>query len=69
MSEPYITLRQALESGRLGDFIDQAEAAGVGPAPESEVDTALARVIKQPRSEGQTSRSPSPDGSTGKRTR
>ena len=37
--------------GTLDDFIAQAEAAGVGPADEDEVAAALARVIKQPRSD------------------
>lgn len=65
MTDETLSLSRAIREGRLGDFIAQAEAAGVGPANENEVDAALARLIKQPRSEDRTSRSPSDDGSSG----
>lgn len=63
-----LTLAEAIKSRRLPEFIAQEEARGVGPADIAELDPALARVIKSPRSEDQTSRSASPDGSTGRRT-
>lgn len=64
-----MTLAEALSSGRLDEFIAQEEARGVGPADKAGLDRALAALIKQPQSEDRTSRSASPDGSTGKRTR
>jgi hypothetical protein len=64
-----LTLSQAVKTGRLQEFIAQEEARGVGPIDRAELDRALAKMIKAPRSEDQTSRSPSRDGSTGKRTR
>lgn len=64
-----ISLKEALEGGNLDDFIAQEEARGVGPASKVDLDCALAALIKQPQSEDRTSRSASPDGSTGKRTR
>ena len=38
MTEPYITLREALESGRLSDFAAQEEARGVGHIDRAEFD-------------------------------
>lgn len=64
-----LTLAKALKSGRLKEFIAQEEARGVGPAELAKLDHALAALIKSPRSKGQTSRSASGGGSTGKRTR
>lgn len=31
MTEPYITLREALESGRLSDFTAREDTRGIGP--------------------------------------
>lgn len=64
-----ISLKEALEGGILDEFIAQEEARGVGPADKADLDRALEALIKQPQSEDRTSRSASPDGSTGKRTR
>jgi hypothetical protein len=64
-----LTLSEAVKTGRLQEFIAQEEARGVGPVDRAELDRALAKMVKAPRSEGQTSRSPSRDGSTGKRIR
>jgi hypothetical protein len=64
-----LTLSEAIKTGQLQEFIAQEEARGVGPVDRAELDRALAKMIKAPRSKDQTSRSPSPDGSTGKRTR
>lgn len=63
-----LTLRKALASGRLKDFVAQQEAAGIGPVEREELDRLLLRTIKAPRSKGQTSRSPSLGGSSGRRT-
>lgn len=60
-----ISLAQARREGRLPEFIAQEEARGVGPADREEVDRALAKVIRSPRSGGRTSRSPSRGGSNG----
>jgi len=64
-----MTLAEAIRLDRLSDFIAQEEARGVGPADKPALEHALARVIKAGKSEDQTSRSASSDGSTGKRTR
>lgn len=64
-----ITLSDAVKLGRIQEFVAQEEARGIGPADTSELDAALSRLIREPRSEGRTSHSPSPDGSSGKRTR
>ena len=61
-----LSLKKALETGRLGEFVDQAEAEEIGPISEAEFDEALRRVATRPRSEDRTSRSASRDGSTGK---
>ena len=41
-----ITLADALKTDRLDDFIRQQEAAGTGPAAETEVLEAIAKVAK-----------------------
>lgn len=64
-----INLIDAIDSGNLEAFIAQEEARGVGPADRPDLDRALEALIRQPQSEDRTSRSASPDGSTGKRTR
>jgi len=64
-----LSLLEAMKAGRLGDFIAQEEARGIGSIDRSELDRALAKLVKAPQSKDQTSRSPLPDGSTGKRTR
>ena len=55
-----LTLSDAIKRQRLQGFIDQEEARGVGPIDRVKLDKALAKVIKAPRSEGQTSHSPLP---------
>lgn len=59
-----LSLAEALASGQLGQFISQEEARGIGPADERELLGAIRDVVRPPQSEGQTSRSPSGDGST-----
>ncbi len=61
-----ITLADAVKSGRLSDFVAQEEARGVGPALRADLDKALSRLIKAPKSGDQTSRSGERGGSTGK---
>jgi len=61
-----LTLKKAIELNQLEKFIQQAEAAGVGPVREADFLDAAEKVIKhEPRSD-RTSRSASRDGSTGK---
>jgi hypothetical protein len=64
-----LSLSEAIKSGRLQEFIAQEEARGVGPIDRAELDHALAKMFKSPQSKDQTSHSPLPGGSTGKRTR
>ncbi len=52
-----LTLSDALESGRLQEFIAQTEAQGIGPADRAQFDALVGRVTA-PLPEGQTSRSP-----------
>lgn len=62
----HLSLREAIAEGRLDDFVAQEEARGVGTVDRGDLDDALRRVIRPPRSERQTSRSASAGGSTGK---
>ncbi len=64
-----LSLAQAVADDRLGDFIAQEEARGVGPIDRAAFDDLAAALVKAPQSEGQTSRSSSGDGSSGKKTR
>lgn len=52
-----LTLREAIESGRLSDFADQAEAEGIGPVDRSQFEMIMGRVTA-PLPEDQTSHSP-----------
>lgn len=61
-----LSLSEAIRAGRLDEFIAQEEARGVVPGDRADLDRALELLIKRPQSAGQTSRSPSRDGSTGK---
>jgi hypothetical protein len=69
MAELVLTLANAMKLGRLQDFIAQEEARGVGSIDRAEFDRLLVKAVKVPQSKDQTLRSPSSDGSTGKRTR
>ena len=60
-----LTLGEALLEGRLADFVDQAEAAGIGPADRDQFEAMVGRITA-PQSEDQTSRSRARDGSRGK---
>lgn len=61
-----VTLKKAIETGRLDRFIKQAEADGISPADEREVLNAIKATIKPKRSEDRTSRSRARGGSRGK---
>jgi hypothetical protein len=50
-----LTLSEAMKTRRLQEFIAQEEARGVGPVDRAELDRALAKMVKAPRSEDQTS--------------
>lgn len=69
MTEPYITLSQALKLGKTDEFALQEEARGIGPALLNAFDATLAGIVKAPLSGGRTLRSSSLDGSSGKKTR
>ena len=64
-----LTLKDAIKAGNLEAFIAQAEADGVGKADAKRMYAALTEAAKPQQSKRQTSRSPSGDGSRGKRTR
>lgn len=65
MKKARISLGEAINGGRLSDFITQAEADGIGPADRAEFGALLGRVTA-PQPEDQTSRSPAHGGSLGK---
>jgi len=52
-----ISLADALSSNRLDDFIEQAEAEGVGPTDRARFDNLMGQITA-PQPEDQTSRSP-----------
>ena len=60
-----ISLAVALSSGRLADFVDQAEAEGIGPADRAQFEKMVERVTA-PLPEDQTSHLPAGDCSHGK---
>lgn len=51
-----LSLKDAIKTGRLPEFIKQEETRGVGPVDKATLDAALSNLIKSPRSEDQTSR-------------
>ena len=59
-----LTLSEAVATGRLRDFVAQETRRGVGSADTNVFDQTVRRVVTEPKSEGQTSRSPSDDGSS-----
>ena len=58
-----LSLSEALETGRLVEFVAQEEARGVESVDRDELDEVLTKGIKPPRSADRTSHSPSRDGS------
>jgi hypothetical protein len=63
-----MTLSEAVSGGRLPEFIAQEEARGIGPIDRAEFDGVVSELIKERRSEDQTSRSASDGNSSGKKT-
>lgn len=61
-----LSLSQAIREKRLDEFIEQAEASGIGPVATAKLDRALAKVITSPPEGDQASGSPRRDGSSGK---
>ena len=61
-----LTLAEALRSGKVDEFAAQAEANEVGPVDEADFERVLGKLVREPRSEDQTSHSSSRDCSTGK---
>jgi hypothetical protein len=57
-----LSLRQAVESGRIQEFIAQEEARGVASISEAEFDETASTVIKTPLQDDQTSGLLRPDG-------
>ena len=57
MGHRHLTLREALASDQLEDFVRQAEARGVELASGSDLERALALLITQRRLEARPSRS------------
>ena len=66
MATKQLTLREAIQSGKLPAFIKQEEVRGVAPVDEGELMESIERTIKPRQSEDQTSRSASRDGSAEK---
>ena len=60
-----LTLRTAVKTWRLDEFVAQEEARGVEAVTGGEYEAALAAVIRPPQSEDQTSHFPSGDDSSG----
>ena len=60
-----LTLSQALDEGRLAEFVAKAEAEGIGPADRAQFEKMVGRVTA-PQPEGQTSHLPAGDCSHGK---
>jgi hypothetical protein len=67
MMDAHLSLSEALKGGRLSEFIDKAEAEGVGPVAEADFNGTLVSIVaKAPQPVDRTSRSPAPDLSPGK---
>ena len=64
-----LTLAAAIKENRLADFVREQEKSGHGPIKLKEFDGATTTVVRAPQSLNQTSGSPSPDNSSGKKTR
>ncbi|GAA0767340.1 hypothetical protein FHS52_001688 [Erythromicrobium ramosum] len=60
-----LTLSEALAGDRLSEFVEQAEAEGIGPADRAQFEGLLGRVTA-PQPEDQTSRLPAHGSKRGK---
>ena len=45
-----LSLREAIEAGRIQEFIEQEELRGVGPIDRDELDTTIRNIVKGWRS-------------------
>lgn len=61
-----LTLREALDEGRLADFVDQAERDGIGRASEDRFAALVKEAAKERPPSDRTSRSPARGGLRGK---
>lgn len=61
-----LSLKKAIKSGKISEFIQQEQERGVGPISEAEFDETASTVIKTLPQSDQTSGSPRRDGSRGK---
>ena len=50
----HLPLKQAVDEGRLEEFIAQAEAHGLESVTKDEFESAVAAIVRPPRSEDQT---------------
>lgn len=64
-----LTLAEAIKNGQLQEFIAQEEARGVRSVSRKDFERLIGAAVKPLQAEGQTSRSASGDGSSGKKTR
>ena len=64
-----LTLAEAQKSGRLEEFINEQEAAGIGPIGIDAFKALAVTVVKAPPPKDRTSRSSFDGNSSGKRTR
>jgi hypothetical protein len=63
MAAGRLSLMEAREAGKLEEFIQQEEAAGVHAKSEEPFSRVITAAVRPPRSVDQTSRSPSRGGS------
>ena len=66
MAKTPLTLKKALETSQLDQFIKEREAAGTNPADKKQFERAVREAAKLHQSADRTSRSPSGNGSTEK---
>ena len=69
MAKDRLTLTKALKTGRLEAFVSEQEMANPAGADAKTFTKTMKAAVKPQQSKRQTSRSPSSDGSRGKRTR
>ena len=60
----HFNLSSAIDSGKFEEFIQQAEAEGIGATDMKGFDSTLSSLLKPKQSEGQTLHSSSPDDSS-----
>lgn len=60
-----LTLKNAIETGRLPEFVAQEEARGIGPADPRAINALVVKAAKAPQSKDRALHSPCGDGPTG----